>query len=98
MKNITKIIWVLWGLCFALFGGNSLLSAQERGPEFRLDAREFTKRIRIGWNLGNTLEAHTKDASCAKDSADAKDSAGKTPSIEEAETLWWNPVTTEAND
>ncbi len=55
----------------------------ESGKSSGMTSLEFAKRLSIGWNLGNTLDAHYS-------------SAGKTNKGLSTETCWGMPETTEA--
>ncbi|MDO4570106.1 MAG: glycoside hydrolase family 5 protein [Planctomycetia bacterium] len=91
--------WLVWALCLvspALVcvalakspskGTSKGECAAASDREFRLSARDFVKKILVGWNLGNTLEAHP----------DPKKPRQKNLDPSDTETLWWNPITTEA--
>lgn len=89
MKELKVIISAL--ICFALlFGifsaltGNVSVVGAEQEP-FSLNAIDFLKNINAGWNLGNTMEA--------TDSRIGNWVSNPTPN--EAESGWWNPVTTQ---
>lgn len=57
----------------------------QAADDFSRTSIEFTKQIVAGWNLGNTLEAHDPDGKWTNEISPL-----------EAETKWWNPVTTQA--
>jgi endoglucanase len=50
-----------------------------------ISAAELVANIKLGWNLGNTLDAHGLDW------------LGPNPTVSAIETAWGNPVTTKAN-
>ena len=59
-------------------------SKVEQTFDFSLSANELCKTLGAGWNLGNTLDAHTEWGEWVDN-----------PSVEYQETGWNNPVTTE---
>jgi endoglucanase len=74
--------------------GNPEIPEKPKGPEnpeippstFNdISAAELVAKIKLGWNLGNTLDAHDLDW------------LGPNPSVSAIETAWGNPVTTKAN-
>ncbi|MDR0289802.1 MAG: cellulase family glycosylhydrolase, partial [Treponema sp.] len=50
-----------------------------------ISAAELVANIKLGWNLGNTLDSHGLDW------------LGPNPTVSAIETAWGNPVTTKAN-
>ena len=66
-------------VCFCTF---AIASQQNiRADDFSLSATEFVKKIGVGWNLGNTLDAHPTWG------------MNKNPTAYEQETGWNNPYT-----
>ena len=58
----------------------------EQAPVLGLTATEWVSRVTVGWNLGNTLDAHNFFAWL-----------GENPTVSQMETAWGNPVTTKEN-
>lgn len=81
LKNMQKRVRALIIVCFCILIMNKTgvldVSAEE------LNAKELIENIRVGWNLGNTLECHDKAYSASI-------------SIDACETMWGNPKTTHA--
>nr|AGS51659.1 endo-1,4-beta-D-glucanase (EG) [uncultured bacterium contig00026] len=75
-KNLFAIFTALI-LSFSLFTA----CTEEPPPEAEITASEWAKAIRIGWNIGNSLDA----------------SGPSTNTVEQLETAWGNPVTTKEN-
>lgn len=68
-------------VCFCALAFNSQITKGDATEDFSLPANVFVGKIGIGWNLGNTLDAHPTWG------------MGSNPTPYEQETGWKNPYT-----
>lgn len=78
-----KILCVMLSVCICFLAvAFASKQTEVQAADFSLSAQDFVKKISVGWNLGNTLDAHPTWG------------MSSTPTAYEQETGWNNPYTT----
>ena len=83
MKKIKFLTVYLLSVLVFLTGCESEPESGMVTGEF-VDAADLVSHIRIGWNLGNTLDAHPEG-----------NRMHRNPTVQQQEQMWGNPITTE---
>ncbi len=78
-----KVLCVMLSVCICFLAvAFASKQTEVQAADFSLSAQDFVKKISVGWNLGNTLDAHPTWG------------MSSTPTPYEQETGWNNPYTT----
>lgn len=85
MKKILSVMLAFTMLALTSIPAFPVSAASAVPKGFEKSVAEFADGIRVGWNLGNTLDVH-----------DYKGYLGTSPTPERMETYWGNPKTTKA--